>query len=71
MLGQYHFREGQRVRPSTKGIRANIFLRTRHDQSGVVIKVDQFNCPTVLWEGRKKPISYHPDFIAPDRRKKP
>lgn len=69
MLGRFRFRVGQRVRPSADGIAANIFPKTRHDQSGVVQMVDRFNSPTVLWDGRKTAKGYHPNFIAPDRRR--
>jgi hypothetical protein len=69
MLGTHRFRIGQRVRPSAEGIKANIFSKTRHLQTGVVQKVDRFNSPSVLWEGRKTTKSYHPDFIEPDRRR--
>jgi hypothetical protein len=69
MLGKYKFRKGQRVRPSEEGIAALLFPKTRHGQSGIVIKVDKFNAPTVLWNGRTTASGYHPDFIAPDRRR--
>lgn len=71
MLGKNKFSVGQRVRPSEAGIAAHIFSKTRRQQSGVVIKVDEFNSPTVLWDGRMTPSSYHPDFIAPDQRRRP
>lgn len=70
MIGKYKFRVGQRVRPSKKAIEALIFARTRHNATGVVMKVDKFNGPTVLWEYRKTVDRYHPDFIAPDRRRR-
>ena len=69
MFGKYKFRKSQRVRPSAAGIAANIFPRTRHDQTGLVVKVDKFNFPSVLWHGRTTWQSYHPDFIEPDRRR--
>lgn len=69
VFGTHKFRKGQRVRPSEEGKRARIFPKTRHDQSGVVQKVDEYNSPTVLWDGRKTPSGYHPVFIAPDRRR--
>ncbi len=69
-MGKHKFRINQRVRPSAYGIERFIFPKTRHTQSGVVVKVDRFNCPTVRWEGRKILQEYHPDFIAPDRRRK-
>lgn len=47
MLGKHKFMVGQRVRPSVEGIEACIFPKTRHNQTGVVTKVDEFNCPTV------------------------
>lgn len=70
MLGTFKFKKGQRVRPSAEGIEALLFPKTRHDQSGTVLKVDEFNCPTVRWSGRKGASSYHPRFIALDRRRK-
>ena len=69
MLGKHKFRVGQKVRPSAEGIKANIFPKTRQLQSGIVQKIDQFNSPTVLWDGRKTARGYHPDFIEPDRRR--
>lgn len=71
VYGKYKFRVGQRVRPSTDGKGANLFPRTRWEQSGVVVKVDQWNSPTVLWDGRKTSSSYHPVFIRPDYRRRP
>jgi hypothetical protein len=62
------FVPGQRVRPSRNAIWANIFPRTRILQTGVVVRVDEFNCPSVLWEGRKTPKWYHPDYISLDGR---
>ena len=70
MLGRYRFRPGQRVRPSKEGIAAFLFAKAKHQQSGVVIKVDRFNCPTVLWDGRKTASCYHPEFIARDQRRR-
>lgn len=70
MLGKHKFKTGQRVRPSDEGIAGLIFVKTKIAQTGVVTKVDKFNCPTVLWEGRKTPKRYHADFIEPDRRKR-
>jgi hypothetical protein len=67
MLGNHQFRKGERVRPSATGIAACIFPKTRHRQRGIVTKVDKFNTPTVLWDGRKTASSYHPDFIEPDQ----
>lgn len=67
MLGKHVFKVGQRVRPSAEGIAANLFKR-RPNRSGIVQKVDRFNSPTVLWDGRKTASGYHPDFIEPDRR---
>lgn len=63
------FRVGQRVRPSKHGIEHCLFARTKHDQSGVVTKVDKWNCPTVLWDGRKTATTYAAPFIDPDRRR--
>lgn len=69
MIGKHKFRKGQRVRPSAEGIDAFLFPKTRHNQSGVVLKVDEFNSPTVLWDGRKTGKRYYAGFIAPDRRR--
>lgn len=68
---KHRFKIGERVRPSEYGIHANLFPKTRHDQTGIVVKVDEFNCPTVRWEGRKTAIGYFSGFIAPDRRRHP
>jgi hypothetical protein len=67
--GGNKFRVGQRVRPSKHGQESCIFAKTRFNQTGVVTKVDEFNCPTVRWEGRKGASEYHQSFIAPDRRR--
>jgi len=64
----HKFKVGQRVRPSQYGKDRCIFAKTRHNQTGIVMKVDKFNSPTVLWEGRKRAASYYPGFIEPDRR---
>lgn len=69
IIGKHKFRVGQRVRPSKYGQDSCIFPKTRFDQSGVVLKVDQFNTPTVLWNGRKQARGYYPDFVEPDRRR--
>ena len=61
------FRVGQKVRPSREGIAATLFKGKKALATGRVVKVDRFNCPTVLWEGRKTATSYHPDFIDPVR----
>lgn len=66
---KYKFKKGQRVRPSAQGIASYVFTKTHVDQSGVIVKVDEFGCPTILWDGRKTPKSYHYDFITPDRRR--
>lgn len=68
MSARRKFRIGLRVRPSSYGISSNIFSKTRHKQSGVVTKVDEFNDPTVLWDGRKTPKRYYYGFVALDRR---
>jgi hypothetical protein len=71
MFGKHKFKVGQRVRPSTKGIEANLFRGEKKQQgSGVVTKVDEYNSPTVLWDWRRTEDGYHPDFIAPDRRRR-
>lgn len=70
MIGRHKFRVGQRVRLSQRGKVANIAYRCHLDRPGVVAKVDEFNSPSVLWDGRKTASGYHPDFIEPDRRRK-
>lgn len=69
MLGKHKFKVGQRVRPSPEGIAANLFTKARHDQSGVVVKVDELNSPSVKWDWRKTATHYWPGFIEPDYRK--
>ena len=64
ITSQPPFRVGQKVKPSADGIVANLFPREKAKRIGVVTKVDQFNCPTVLWQGRKTATGYHPRFIA-------
>ena len=61
------FRVGQRVKPSGNGFKALVFYRHGRFvvKRGTVTKVDEFNCPTILWDGRKRARSYHPDFIDP------
>jgi hypothetical protein len=66
MIGRHKFRIGQRVRPSPEGIRRNVFPGKKATRGGVVEKVDEFNSPTVLWDGRKTADGYHPDFIEPE-----
>lgn len=66
----HRFKVGQHVRVSQYGLDHNLVPKTRRDQTGIVVKVDEYNCPTVLWDGRKTPQGYHPKFIAPDRRRK-
>ena len=70
MLGKHRFRVGQRVRLSDYGKERLITAKKHFDRRGTVIKVDEFNCPTVLWAGRRTGTGYHPDFIAPDRRRR-
>lgn len=67
---KHKFKPGQRVRLSQYGKDSNIGPITRRDQSGVVTKVDEFNSPTVLWDGRKTAAGYFPGFIEPDRRRR-
>ena len=69
MLGKHIFKTGQRVRPSQEAKDAHIFPKTRFDQAGIITKVDKFNSPTVLWEGRKTPRKYYAGFIEPDLRR--
>jgi hypothetical protein len=53
------------VRPSDYGRAAGLF-KEKHKR-GIVVKVDEFNDPTVLWDHRKTASGYHPDFIEPVR----
>ncbi len=64
------FRVGQRVRLSPLGLERNLVPKTRLHQSGIVVKVDEFNCPKVVWDGRKTPRGYYHGFIAIDRRRR-
>lgn len=66
MLGKHKFHVGQRVRPSMAGVKAKVFPGRKAIRSGLIKKVDRFNSPTVLWDGRKTADGYHPDFIEPD-----
>lgn len=71
MLGRYRFFVKQRVKPSPEGIAARLFWRPRakiKTYRGTVTKVDEFNCPTVLWDDRKTATSYHAIFIEPARK---
>jgi hypothetical protein len=61
------FKVGQRVKSSGEGNAATLF-RGHEKRRGTVKAVDKFNCPTVLWDGRKTTSSYHPDFIDPVRK---
>lgn len=70
MIRKHKFKVGQRVRPSQYGKDSSIFPKTRHEQTGRVTKVDGFNSPTVLWEGRKTASGYFAGFIEPDRRRR-
>ena len=70
MMRKHKFRVGQRVRPSQYGKDSYIFAKTRRDQTGVVTNVDEFNSPTVRWEGRKTAYGYFAGFIEPDRRRR-
>lgn len=74
MIGKHRFRVGQRVRPSRHGIEALLFTGSyrginKSEASGLVVAVDKFNSPTVLWSYRRTAASYHPNFISPDRRR--
>jgi len=71
MIGSHPpFRIGQRVRASQRGIDALLFPGKKALRSGVVRAVDEWNCPTVLWDGRLTTDTYHPDFITVDKRRK-
>lgn len=71
MLGRFKFKVGQRVRLSARGKEQFLLPMTKHDIGGTVIKVDEFNCPTVRWDHRRTASSYHPDFIERDYRHTP
>lgn len=71
MFGKHKFKVGQRVRPSPYGIKSLIFPKTRHMQTGKVVKVDKWNSPTIIWAGFKMPQRYFAGFIEPDRRRNP
>lgn len=58
------FKAGQRVRLSKMGVKALCYSGQKAMRIGTVIKVDQFNSPSVLWDGRRTSSAYHPDFIA-------
>lgn len=71
---KHTFKVGQRVRPSAYGIERFIFEGSyrgvkRSEQSGQVIAVDEFGCPTVKWDGKKTPKGYYYGFIDIDRRR--
>lgn len=70
MMRKHKFKVGQRVRLSQYGKDRHIVPKTRMDQSGVITKVDEFNSPTVRWEGRKTASGYFAGFIEPDRRRR-
>lgn len=57
------FKIGNRVRPSQHGKDRRIFQKKDYERMGTVVKVDVFNSPTVLWDGRKTVSGYHPDFV--------
>ena len=63
-------RVGQRVRPSLRGIDANLFPGDKAERSGVIVKIDRSGFPKVLWDGLKTLLVYHPNFIDVDRRRK-
>lgn len=67
MIGKHKFKVGQRVKPSKEGKGAFLFTKAYDNVRGTIIKVDRFNEPTVLWDHRKTPSSYHPDFVEPAR----
>jgi hypothetical protein len=65
MIGRYRFKVGMRVKLSKAGREANLYPPKKHDRLGTVTRVDQFNTPTVLWDGMKTPRGFHPDFVKP------
>lgn len=69
MLGKHRFKVGQRVRLSDYGRSANIMPYSRAFTEGVVTKVDEFGCPTVLWDYRKTASGYSWKFIEPKRKR--
>lgn len=68
MFGRYRFKVGMRVKPSAEGIASTLFPGAKAERKGTVTKVDQWNGPTVLWDGRKTASSYWPGFIEPVRK---
>lgn len=70
MIGRHKFKVGQRVRVSAYGVEHNILPPHRRDTSGVVVKVDEFNSPSVRWDYRRTASGYHPYFIEPDHRRR-
>lgn len=70
MLGKHKFKIGQRVKYTQHAKDSCLMPRTRRDAQGVVVKVDEFNCPTVLWDYRRSTSGYHPAFIEPVRKKR-
>jgi hypothetical protein len=65
MLGRHVFSVGDRVRFSAEGIAANLGWPKHNAALGTVVKVDEFNAPSVRWDHRKTASRYHPDFIEP------
>lgn len=63
--GQTKFKVGMRVRLSAYAKEKNIRPKSRRDDRGSIVKVDQFNTPVVLWDGQKTPKGYYPGFIEP------
>lgn len=69
-FGKHKFRKGQRVRLSDEGRKKRLLPRVRLNASGKVLRVDNWNSPTVRWDHRRTADKYWAGFIEPDTRKK-
>lgn len=73
MAGRYKFTVGQRVRPSFKGIKSNIFMPKYWEAGGVITRISKdTNNISVRWDHRRTAATYEQSFIEPDwRERKP
>lgn len=69
MLGKHRFKVGQRVRLSEYARTRFLLPKSRADATGTVTKVDEFGCPTVLWDHRQTTSGYNWKFIEPVRKR--
>jgi hypothetical protein len=58
------------VRLSRKGLRHGLFLRKGHGPLGTVVGYSAGISPNVLWDGRRTPAGYAPEFVSRVRMKK-